>query len=375
MMLHAFHRKEGAVLRKFIPVPLAVIMLIFPYGTGRAEVKIVEADGTYSMGDNDSKIDARRIATQEAKRKALELAGSYVESMTQVQNYQLTNDEIKSYTAGILETEIVSEQMGGTTDHPQISIKARCKIDTDTVAAQIKRYRESEELKEQLHSAMQDKEALQRERDQLVKQLAAQTNKSQAAATQKKLDTVLAKEEANDETDKVWKNIGLQLFEAERNGQAINSEDLDKASQVLKKTVAANPQNLRARTLLAAVYQHERNFSAAEQELRAAIQTNPSNASLHRRLGDLFTAQGRYRDALREYHFVERMKPHNALIYYSIGMTYKAMMKCGLAVQNLNRFVKNPQSGKFPHKKDEAIQTIEECGGSRPGRRVRHQAK
>ena len=114
----------------------------------RGEVKTVEADATYVMGDNDSKVDARRVATQEAKRKALELAGAYVESLTVVKNYQLTKDEVKAYTAGILETEIASEQMRGTTEHPEIYIKARCTIDTDIITAQIDRYRENEDLKE-----------------------------------------------------------------------------------------------------------------------------------------------------------------------------------------------------------------------------------
>lgn len=374
MMRPALQQKEGSAVNVILQLVLLILTNILLCRIGFAEVRIIEADSTYIMGDNDSKIDARRIATQEAKHKALEQAGTYVESMTQVQNYQLTNDEIKSYTAGILETEIVSEQMGGTTEHPQISVKARCRIDTDVVAAQIKRFRENEALKEQLNSAVRDKEALQKERDALVKQLASQTNKTQAAATQKKLDTVLAKEEANDETNRVWMNIGPQLFEAGAGGQDINRTDLEKASQVLRKTVAANPGNLHARTLLAAVYQRERNFPAAEGELNAAIKSSPSNAMLHVRLGDLYTDQGRYRDALREYHFVERMKPHNPAIYFSIGMTHKAMMKCGLAVQNLNRFLKSPQSDRFPGKRNAALQTVDECGGSRPGR-MRHQGE
>lgn len=38
-----------------------MVMMLF-YAKARAEVKVVEADSTYIMGDNDSKVDARRIA-------------------------------------------------------------------------------------------------------------------------------------------------------------------------------------------------------------------------------------------------------------------------------------------------------------------------
>ena len=74
---------------------MLVLAMLFSHAAV-AEIKIIEADSAYLMGDNDSKIDARRIAVQEAKRKALELAGSYVESLTVVKNYQLTSDEVKS---------------------------------------------------------------------------------------------------------------------------------------------------------------------------------------------------------------------------------------------------------------------------------------
>jgi tetratricopeptide (TPR) repeat protein len=354
-------------LRLSLPLSFFAFLLLLGVNS-HAEVEIIEADSTYIMGDNDSKVDARRIALQEAKRKALELAGTYIENLTQVQNYQLTNDEIKSYTAGILETEVVSERMGGTTDHPEISIKTRCKIDTDILTAQINRFRASEDLKEQLSAAAREKDALQKERDALVKQLAAQTSKTKAEAARSKLDTVLAKEEANDETNKVWMNIGPQLLDRETTGRELNKAELDSATMTLQKSVNANPDNLRARSMLAAVYQREGKFDLAEQELRAAVKTNPSNPMQHVKLGDLLKEQGRYKEALREYHFVERLKPHSPLIFYSMGMTYKAMMKCGLSVQYLNRFIKSPQSNNFPVKKEAALQSVEECGGNRPGR-------
>jgi predicted Zn-dependent protease len=344
----------------------------------RAEMKIIEAESTYIMGDNDSKIDARRIAIQEAKRKALELAGTYVESLTVVKNYQLSKDEIKSYTAGILETEVVSEQMRGTTERPEIYIKTRCKADTDVLIAQIGKFRKSDELKEQLNAAARENEDLRKERDALVKQLAADKDKTKAAATRQKLDTVLAKEESNDDTHKVWINIGSQLVETDGSGQAIRQADLDNSTVVLEKAIKANPQNQRARYMLASIYQRKGNVSAAEGELRTALKRDPSDSDLHMRLGVLLKDQGRHPAALQEFHFVEHTRPHNPMMLFYTGMTFKQMGQCDRAVPYLHRFLKGERIQQYPQKKHTAIQAIKECDGDRPGRpprRVKDQGR
>jgi len=212
---------------------LMVTMLF--HAKAHAEVKVVEADSTYIMGDNDSKVDARRIAMQEAKRKALELAGTYVASMTEVKNYQLTKDEIKTYTAGVMATEVVSEQMRGTTEHPEIYIKARCTIDTAILMTLIERHQDNEDLKEQIESASRENDDLRKERDALVKQLAAEKDKAKAGETRKKLDTALSKEETNDDTTKVWANLSYNFNENDERGHGIDQADLAKSAHVLER--------------------------------------------------------------------------------------------------------------------------------------------
>jgi len=325
-----------------------------------AEVRIVESESTYIMGDNDSKVDARRIATQEAKRKALELAGTYVESLTQVKNYQLTKDEIKSYTAGVLETDVVSEQMRGTTEHPEIYIKTRCKIDTDILITQIVKIRENEDLKEQVNATVKENEDLKEERDSLVKQLASEKNKVQAAQTRQKLDDVLSKEESNDETHKVWINIGSQLVQVDENVKQIAQADLDNSSIVLQRAIKINPQNQRARLMLAFIYQRKGNMAAAEEQLRVAAQRSPEPFP-HMRLGVLLKEEGKFQEALQQFQFVERLRPHNPEMLFQTGMAFKQMDRCNRSVQYLNRFLKDPRVKSYPWKKQRALQTINEC--------------
>jgi tetratricopeptide (TPR) repeat protein len=364
-------RNAECGMRNGMLVLLAGLSLALWSVPATAEVKIIEADGSYIMGDNDSKMDAHRIAVQEAKLKLLDLAVAYVESLPQVQNYRLAQDEVKAYTSGALETETVGEQTRGTAEHPEIDVRVRCRIDSDVLLQQIDRYRESDDLKEQLLASARENEALKKERDKLVKQLAAEQDKVRAGNTQKKLDTVLAREEANDDTNRVWASLAVPLEDAEDYGQEIAHADLDRSAIVLERVVAVDPGNQRARYLLAAVYQQQGNLSAAENELRAAIHHNPSNPAPHLKLGLLLRKGGRYQEALREFHFVERLRPHNILPVYYSGMTFKDMGKCGKAVQYMNRFLKDDRAAKYPRKTEQALATIEECGGERPGRHKR----
>ncbi len=336
-----------------------------------AEVNIIEADSSYSMGDNDSKVDALRIATQEAKRKVLELAGSYVESLTEVKNYELTGDEVKTYTSGILETEIVSEHMHGPAAHPEITIRARCKVDTAVFTARIRQYSQNEEIREQLDASVKENEALRKERDALVRQLASEKDKARAAGTLQKLDAVLSKEEANDDTHKVWTSVGAQLVDTDDTCPVINQAELDRSSVLLQRAISANPQNQRARYLLAVVYQRQGDPESAENELRTAIRNAPSSTAPHMRLAILLRERGRYKEALKEFHFVERLRPNYLLTVYFEGMTYKDMGVCGKAVQYLNKFMKDGRVSKHPQKKEQALRVIEECGGDRPGRQRR----
>jgi len=340
-------------------------------GVALAEIKVIDADYTYALGDNDSKVNARRVATQEAQRKALELAGTYVESLTVVRNYELSKDEVKAYTAGIVQTQVVADETRGTVDHLEVYIKARCAIDTDAVAKAIDRYRENEDLKEQLTASAQENNDLRKERDTLVKQLAAEKDRTKASETRKKLDTVLSQEEANNDTRTVWINIGPKLMEADQGGGVVPQADLDKSSVILQQAIAANPRNQQARILLASIQERNGNFEAAERELRAAIALSPSNPVAHMRLAVLLRTRGRNEEALKELHFVERLRPRNPMMLFHTGMTLTDMRRCGHGVQYLHRFLREKQSNRYPKKRELALEAISECGDARRMRRNR----
>jgi Flp pilus assembly protein TadD len=353
------------LIKNVIIILCAIFLMSLPVSV-KAEIKIIETESSYIMGDNDSKIDARRIATQEAKRKALEMAGSFMESLTEVKNMALAKDEIKAYTAGIVETDIISEDMKGTSAHPEIFIRARCKIDTSVLIGHINSFRKNEDMKEQLNSALKENESLKKERDTLTSKLYTEKDKSKAEDIRKKLGNVLAKEEANDEVKKLWGSLVHKLLnstDVKRDVHEMSEKDADEAASALKKVLKVNPENQRAHMLLAAVYQRKGNIAGAEKEIRAAIALNPSNPFFHFTLGLLLKNEDRYKEALKEFKSAEQLRPNKPDVLFHIGMTYKAEGNCQEAVPNLEKFLiaAKRNEGPFARKKHEAVKTIKEC--------------
>jgi hypothetical protein len=203
------------------------------------------------MGENDSKADARRISTQEARWKVLDLAGAYVENLTAVKGIGPANGEAKACIADILETEVVSERIHGTTDFPEICIKARCRIDSDLLMARIDRYQENEDVKEQLAAFSRETNLCRREREALVRQLAGQKDKSKVLETRKKLDAILSREESYTDTISICARLGNKLDGEDDNGHDIKPADLDSSAVILERAVRVDPRNQRAHCLLA----------------------------------------------------------------------------------------------------------------------------
>jgi tetratricopeptide (TPR) repeat protein len=346
---------------------MALLLAFLPAYAAFADIKVIEAESTYIMGDNDSKVDGRRIATQEAQRKALELAGTYVASITQVREYRLTKDQVTAYTAGIVETEIIADETRGTLDHPALYIKARCSVDTDVLVQQIGRYRENEELREQLESAAKEKEALRKERDALQKQLATEQDKAKAAETRKKLDSVLTTEESMDDTNRVWVRLSprIDFYGGKESRQEIPAADIDASTAALQTAIARDPGNVRARILLASIHHQQHDNAAAERELRAALQRAPNNALLHLQLGIVLREQGKFQEALREFRVIEHKRPNQPQMLFQTGLTHKAAGNCRLAVGYMKRmlmYTKKNDRPEIAKLKPKAKEVIDACG-------------
>jgi len=119
-----------------------------------AAVEEIEVTGKYYLGDNDTRTDGHRLALMDAKRNALEKAGTYVESITEVKDFQLTRDDIRTYTAGIVEVTETDEpkyELVGKQERCTVTVKVS--VDKDEVAKKIAALHKDKEATQQLKEA------------------------------------------------------------------------------------------------------------------------------------------------------------------------------------------------------------------------------
>jgi hypothetical protein len=149
-------------------------MLWCPGTPVSAEMRIVSSQGEFRMGDRDTREDAMRLATEAAKRNALEQVATYLESVTVVEGVDITKDEIRTYTAGLILVLDQQAQLWLDGDDVVVTVDLTSQVDTEEVAQAILAFRENESARQQLAT-------LKGEIDELHKELEA-TNQLLASA-------------------------------------------------------------------------------------------------------------------------------------------------------------------------------------------------
>ena len=182
---------------------LFVILSVWPSMT-LAEVRVVNAQGEHRMGDRDTREDAIRLATEAAKRNALEQVAVYLESITIVDGLDVTKDEIRTYTAGLV---LVLEQETNTTlDGDTIVVRTDlvAQIDTEEVTQAIAALRENEDARHQLVALQQENDQLQQDLDAANQALAqaSTTEETQQAALQRQ--DILNRVQSNAMVSQAW---------------------------------------------------------------------------------------------------------------------------------------------------------------------------
>jgi len=115
-----------------------LIIFICPISTALAEIRTFEKEVEEIVGRNQSQEQVEAFALQKAKRLAVEEAGTYISSLTVVQNYQLAKDEITALASGVVQAKIVgipSVRLENSVIH--VRVKARIQVDTSILGQQI----------------------------------------------------------------------------------------------------------------------------------------------------------------------------------------------------------------------------------------------
>lgn len=171
-----------------------------------ADIRVVNAQGEHRMGNRDTREDAIRLATEAAKRNALEQVATYLESITVVHDMEVTKDEIRSYTAGLV--TVLNQQITTTLDGDVVVVKADllAQMDTDEVARAIAALRENEDARSQLAALKQENEQLQEELNAVNQTLGHAVTSDQVQQAAQKRKEILNRVQSNAMVSQAWTN-------------------------------------------------------------------------------------------------------------------------------------------------------------------------
>ncbi len=113
-----------------------IIILSIPC-SGLATPKEFIENYTYNAGEADSKLTCRTVSLLEIKRLLLEKIGTYLESRTEIKDFQIQKDEIVALTAGVVKLEILDEKWNGE----RYSLTAKIEANPDDIARAIDEFR------------------------------------------------------------------------------------------------------------------------------------------------------------------------------------------------------------------------------------------
>lgn len=199
-------------------------VLVFPIAmppSASAEVRLVASQGEYRMGDRDTKEVSVRLATEEAKRDALEQAATYLESVTVVEDRAVTRDEINTYTAGLV---VVLDQQTSMTldgDTVVVTVALTAEVDTEEVAQALTVLREQKDARHQLDALRLENDGLRRDLVEIHRMLEQASTFDQTQQISQQRQDILNRAQSNALVSQAWTDwvlIGPASFPAGRAG-------------------------------------------------------------------------------------------------------------------------------------------------------------
>ncbi|HET6676045.1 MAG TPA: hypothetical protein VFG71_11930 [Nitrospiraceae bacterium] len=205
-----------------------------------ADVRTITAEGEYRLGDRDSKEDGVRLAMEQAKRNALEQVASYLESITVVRDLDITQDEIRSYTAGVV--LILNQKAALRLDHQTIVVHVTltAQVDTDEVVQALAAVKQHEEARGELLALQQEVDQLHLELNAANRALATATTSEQVRTSSSRREQLLSRAQSNAMVAQAWTDWIVSRFLA---SPYASNGGLPRVQALIAEARQLNPDN------------------------------------------------------------------------------------------------------------------------------------
>ncbi|MBR1421812.1 MAG: tetratricopeptide repeat protein [Selenomonadaceae bacterium] len=387
-------------MKKMLLLTLSIVASMF--GNVSA-AELIQASGTYIM---DSRLDetpasATARAREDAKRRAAQQAGVYVESYTKVANLMLEESEVQTIAASVLKIQdektsitVMEENLLKFTveitalvddTDPQVlqSMLANRESFDESVRRNIELQREydalkqeMEDLKRQYESAdANQREKIKIESAQNISRLNSLEDLEKANEFYVRQNYVSALEyynhalEINPNSAEAYNNRGLTYYHLNQFTNALSdfskAIDLDKNfshaynnrgmilnsmgqhSQAIPdfdQALKLNPKFSYALNNRGNAYAAIGKYQNAVQDLKSAAKISDNSAEIHNNLGNVYQATEKYSDAIKEYSKAIKLNANYFEAFYNRSIVYYMQKKYSEALSDARRAVElNPQ--------------------------------
>ena len=327
---------------------ILLFCLLFFSAIAFANIETITSTVKQPFGGSQSPDDARIAGIAKAKREALEIAGTHLESLTIIKNNILENDEIIALAAGVLKVEVVSQKNYVTEDAFGIIIVVKVDVDTSTLEKRVKALLEDRNLLKKYQ------ESKNREKDLLTKieELEKQNKKLKGSSSQEKRKKIKSQ----------FRKIARELTATELNNKALALwsygyyTDISKAIALLKQAVQIDPEYGEAFNNLGLAYRSKGDYDRAINYYRKALkfdlkQLGPDHLNVATRYNNLGVAFSRKREHDRAIEYYQKalkinlkqLRPDNpkvATSYNNLGLAYKQKGNYDKAIEYYQKALK-----------------------------------
>ena len=287
-----------------------------------AEVRVIEADGYYIMGDGpeENAAVAKERARADARRAASEQAGLYVAGMTEVKKGKLTRDEIRTISAAVLEVKedgVTPEVLGGTVIQYHCHMKAV--VDTGSITEQLRQDRQS------FVEAVQRNKELEAENARINAELAELKERYKTTSEARKQEINREVKRNEDAFTAVqWNEKGMER---------LNRKDYQGAIEYFRRAIDLDPQYASPWSNMGHAYNKLGDYNKAIECCCKAIDLDPKFASPWSNMGYTYNKLGDYNKTIECCCKAINLDPKFASPWNNMGVAYNKLGDYNKAIE------------------------------------------
>ncbi len=278
------------------------------------------AEGRFIMGDNDTRTEARQYALLDAKRKVMEQVGTFLQSYSKVENFRMTEQEIESFSAGFIQTEIIEERVEPVGETVAVMVRIRAIIDPDDVRRRLTEFQEQPGHADALMALQEQYQVLAAELDSLKQRVDAAPTTQAHPDPQKTAPVTTPVAQQRSRSWKEMKQVELLIQLVAESNKRMPS--LKRMEQILEQLETGIP----GRGIIygyygIALFKHG-NIREAMTNLERAIQAKPRT--------DVRPPRPRTARLIKD-----RFQKEQALFHYYLARCYQRIQRPRLAIRHL----------------------------------------